>query len=465
MAACALAMVAGNAHAACREGAVETRHQARIAGKTLAYTACAGLLPIRNDAGEVRGSIFYTAYLVEGRAKRPLSFIWNGGPGADSRLLHFHALGPRTLQGGKLADNPVSLLAASDLVFVDPVGTGFSLPARPEYGADFYGTLGDIAATARFIRGFRAAYAREASPLYLIGESFGTWRATGVADLLADQRVKVAGVALISGGIPLGDWGERALMRALSVPNRTATAFALGLLPADLQADRAKTLAAAERWARDVYYPALARPDALTPETRANVIAQAARFHGLDPADIDAKTLWVTPRDFRTRSIAGKTLDVFDMRRHAASDGDGAENRAILAYYRGELGYAQGSHAGLEPAPGARNAPAARWQYDQSPMTAESVARAQAGEGPPSPSQPWTLRAMEKVPTLRTWVAAGVYDSLNSCAANFATVRLLPKAIARRVVLQCYAGGHMMYDDSAVAVPFGRDLAAFVSGR
>lgn len=220
-----LACTAQASPALCREGAVETRHRAQIGGRRVDYTACAGTLAIRNDAGEVRGSIFYTAYLIAGdkAAERPISFIWNGGPGADSRLLHFYALGPRTFRRGALADNPSSLLTASDLVFVDPVGTGFSTAAKPEYARDFYGTLGDIDATARFIGAFNAAHARTASPLYLIGESFGTWRAAGVAEKLIDQGVKVSGIALISGGIPLGEFGDRSMMRALNVPNRTAT--------------------------------------------------------------------------------------------------------------------------------------------------------------------------------------------------------------------------------------------------
>src|SRR5690606_22596047 len=91
--------------------------------------------------------------------------------------------------------------------------------------------------------------------------------------------------------------------------------------------------------------------------------------------------------------------------------------------------------------------------------------RAMAGEGPPSPSQPWTLRAMKKMPEMRTFVAAGFYDSLNSCAANEATVAALPAAVAARFALHCYPGGHMMYDEPAVAITFGRDIAAFLKGE
>ncbi|MFC0202929.1 S10 family serine carboxypeptidase-like protein [Novosphingobium soli] len=448
---------------ACRAGAVETHHHAVIGGKRIAYAACAGTLPVRNLEGEVRGRIFYTAYLVPGRKPRPLTFVWNGGPGADSRLLHFHALGPRVVAKGRLADNPVSPLATSDLVFVDPVGTGFSRADTPEHAADFYGTRADIASVAGFVGDWRAAYGRAAAPLYLAGESFGTWRAAGVAEALVDAGTPVAGVALISGGIPLGDMPDRNLMRALSLDSRIATAHALGRLAPPLQADRAKTLAQARAWAVRDYAPALAAPGALAPARRAEIVARLAAYQGLAPAVIDRETLWVSPRQFRTALLAGekKTLGIFDMRRTDGEADDAAEAALVLDYYRRTLGYREGAYAGIDaPAPDAGG----RWQYDQAPITKESLARAMAGEGPPSPSQPWSLRAMEKAPALRTWVAAGRFDSLNSCAANAATVAALPAAVAVRFVLRCYEGGHMMYEDDRETQRFGREFSAFLLG-
>ncbi|WP_232492650.1 S10 family serine carboxypeptidase-like protein [Novosphingobium kaempferiae] len=443
----------------CKADAVETRHHAVIGGRRIDYAACAGTLPVRNLKGEVRGRIFYTAYIVQGRKPRPLTFIWNGGPGADSRLLHFHALGPRVIAGGRLTDNPASPLAVSDLVFVDPVGTGFSRADTPDHSADFYGTRADIASVAGFVSDWRTTYKRTDAPLYLAGESFGTWRAAGVAEALVDAGTPVAGIALISGGIPLGDMPDRNLMRALSLDSRIATAHALGRLAPNT--DRAKMLAEARQWGTQVYAPALAAPDALSPEQRAAVIAALARYQGMDPAIVDGKTLWVSPRQFRTALLANekKVLDIFDMRRSGPEPDEAAENALALDYYRTTLGYREGSYAGIDaPAPDA----GAKWQYDQSPITKESLARAMAGEGPPSPSQPWTLRAMEKAPKLRTWVAAGRFDSLNSCAGNEATVAALPKSVAARFVLRCYEGGHMMYEDDRETLRFGREFSAFL---
>lgn len=458
-----LSAIALPAAAACAPDAVETRHRATIGGKRMAYTVCAGTLPVRNLRGETHGRIFYTAYLVPSEKPRPLSFIWNGGPGADSRLLHFHALGPRIVQRGALADNPVSPLGNSDLVFVDPIGTGFSRANSPDRAADFFGTQADIAATTGFVADFRVRYRRTHAPLYLVGESFGTWRAAGVAERLIDGGTPVAGIALISGGIPLGDVPDRHRMRALSLVNRTATAQALGRLAPALQAAGPATLTAAERWAVREYAPALSDPASLSVERRAALIATLARYQGLSASVIDPKTLWVSPRQFRTTLLAaeGKTLDIFDMRRTGPEDDAVAEGRLVLDYYRTALRYQEGRYAGIDaPASDAGG----RWQYDQAPITPESLARAMAGEGPPSPSRPWTLHAMQKAPGLRTWVAAGLYDSLNSCAANAATVAALPRPVARRVMLRCYAGGHMMYQDRRESGRFGHELSRFLRG-
>ena len=460
----ALVALAPGARAAtrCAGGAIETRHSAVISGKRVAYTACTGTLTVRDPVSQAQGRIFYTAYFAGSGKTRPLTFLWNGGPGADSRLLHFHALGPRVVSNGALADNEASPLTASDLVFVDPIGTGFSHADTPEQAKHFYGTRADIAAATRFVSQFRAVYRRVDTPLYLAGESFGTWRAAGVAEALVDAGATVAGMALISGGIPLGEVPDRTLGRALSIDSRVATAHALNRLSPRLQADREATLAEANRWALRDYLPALADPKAMSPERRTAVIAALAAFHGLDPKVIDPSTLWISPKQFRGALLEheGKVLDVFDMRRTTPDVERAEEGKLVLAYYRKTLGYHDGKYAGIEaPASNAGNA----WHYDQAPITKESLARAIAGEGPPSPSQPWTLRAMQKAPRLRTWVAAGLYDSLNSCAGNQATVAALPKAIAARFVLRCYAGGHMMYEDPAEAVRFGKEFAAFVA--
>lgn len=430
----------------------------------LTYTTCAGTQAIVDKDGTKAADLFYTAYFAKAAAgkRRPIAFVWNGGPGADSRLLQFHALGPKTLKGDALTDNASSLLQAADLVFLDPAGTGFSRATSPASAKRLYSTTGDIAATASFIRAFLQAHGRDQSPVYLVGESFGTWRAAGTAEALVDAGQPVAGIALISGGIPMGEERDRALARALTLPNRTATALALGKLNNRLAADPARALNEAETWARTVWHPALADPQGLSDRQRKDVVDGLARYMGLAPSSIDPATLWVSPREFRTKLLAkeGRTLGIFDMRQTGAGVDEKAADSAILKYYRETLGYAQGQYAGID---GPELHVGNEWQYDQSPITPESLARAVAGEGPPSPSQPWVLRALEKAPSLRVFVATGLYDSLNGCAANRQAARDFPVTIRARIKAQCYRGGHMMYEDPAEALQFARDLETFVS--
>lgn len=448
--------------ATCPTGSVVTKHKAQIEGGAVSYIACVGSLRVAAGPNGPEGSIYYTAYLKPGAKNRPIAFIWNGGPGGDSRLLHFHALGPKVWRGGKMIDNPVSPLGSADLIFIDPVGTGFSHSDSEEHAKAFYGTMADIHATTNFIDQFRKG--RETSPLYLVGESFGTWRAAGAAEALLDKGVAVSGTVLISGGMAVADKGDRAFMRALSLLNRTATALNLGKLAPDLQANPEKTLADARKWAENIYAPALREPAKLDDPQRQSVIASLAAFEGLDPAVIDAKTLWVSPRQFRTSLMAkeGKTLGIFDMRQPSIESDEKAEASAEISYYRNDLKFTEGQYAGIDiPA----NKVGEAWRYDQSPVTPDSMARAMAGEGPPSGPQPWTTRALEKSPSFRVWVAAGLYDSLNSCTGNEYTVSALPAASAARISLHCYAGGHMMYEDAKETSRFGRDVSSFFKGK
>jgi carboxypeptidase C (cathepsin A) len=171
----------------------------KISGRTLRYTATAGFLPIRvNETGEPHGQVFYVAYTAPAPqgAPRPLTFLWNGGPGANATLLHLVGFGPKRLADSRgpapcvdcaIEDNDTTWLEQSDLVFVDPVGTGFSRPTRAEYGAEFYNTLGDIASIAEFVRVYLTRFDAWDAPLFIAGESYGAWRASGVAEALAHR--------------------------------------------------------------------------------------------------------------------------------------------------------------------------------------------------------------------------------------------------------------------------------------
>ncbi len=230
-------------------------------------------------------------------ATRPLTFIWNGGPTANSLLVHTEMFGPRRFERGGFVDNAETLLRTSDLVFMDPVGTGFSRPARPEYDREFLSTLGDFAATAEFIRAYRARFQAGHQPLFLAGESYGTWRVNGAAEILEGRGEKVRGAILISGGVP-GSQMPAEFTDAMSVPARTAAAFFLHKLPPELLKDRAETLTEVNDWITTTYLPALSHRDGLSDAQKTQLAAELARFTGVRPEQIDHNTLVMSNRDY-----------------------------------------------------------------------------------------------------------------------------------------------------------------------
>lgn len=455
------------------EAIVVTHHVLQLASGRLAYDAYAGRLPIRHDeTGQVAAHVFFVAYRVPtapGAPPRPLTVIWNGGPSTNSLLLHTEMFGPRRLDGNRFVDNAETLLATSDLVFYDPVGSGFSRPERAEDAQQFYGVLGDFAATAEFIRAFSARFGTAAQPLYIAGESYGTWRASGVAPLLARMGLPLRGVVLISGGIP-GSQMPDAFNDAMTVPARTATAFAQKRLDADLMRDRDRTLAEATAWSQDVYQPALQTLASQSPAQRERIATALARYTGIDAALVDRATLTMSNRRYRqAAATAARPLNTFDMRLLGDEPEVPGRGAAIATYLRRDLAYPTdlaytGIETGYMPDPGpARSSNGDRWDYNHVTVTPAMLKRAQEGGGPPG-SLPWLQTAMRENGQLRVFVAAGRFDSLNACAGNAAIVAGMEPALGQRIRTACYDGGHMMYRDAAARLQLARDVRRFVAG-
>lgn len=459
-----------------RDDVAKSNHAITIAGKSVSYVAEAGRIAIRDvETGEPHGYIFYTAYRVPSQGKpRPVTFVWNGGPGADSSTLHFNVAGPLRAVDGRLVDNPDTWLAATDLIFVDPVGTGFSRPAKAEYADEFYGTVGDVASVTEFVRDWLLQHDAEGSPLYLVGESWGAGRAGSVGYMLEHRGIKVSGTILISGGSGLHEpFIPRELAEALHVADLTATARFWRKASGDPQALHAK----AEAWARDVYAPALAHRDQLSDADRAKVVAQLSAFTGLPADQIDAKTLAITPRAYRSGLIKaeGKTLNTFDMRITSEPREDAGP--AIVRYLRHDLGYRTDlPYIGIERledgfAPGGvyPKPVGSRWNYATVKATPEVMQAAIAeamkrGGGPPmvGPPLPSTAEELALDPSTRVLVAAGRFDSLNSCTANEETAKHLPPALAHSITFKCYVGGHMMYRDEDTRRVLSDDIKAMI---
>jgi carboxypeptidase C (cathepsin A) len=231
-----------------------TKHKITIGGKTLSYTATTGFLPMKDDKGDHKADIFYIAYTLdtpseEEARKRPVTFTFNGGPGSSSVWLHIGALGPKRLkleeEGAtvvppyELLDNEYTWLQFTDLVFIDPVGTGFSRPAGDEKREQFHGLKEDVRSVGDFIRLYTTRNDRWLSPKFLAGESYGTTRAAGLSSYLQQKHgMFLNGLYLISSALQfqtLRFTDGNDLPHALYIPAYAATAWYHKKLNSSLQ--------------------------------------------------------------------------------------------------------------------------------------------------------------------------------------------------------------------------------------
>ena len=315
----AIALITEKARSATGEGIAEkkteeeppvvTRHEMTIDDQLLRYTVTTGLMPLKNEKGETEARLFFMAYTrdeASGASKRPLMFSFNGGPGSSSVWLHLGALGPKRVQMGKdgslppppyrMVDNPLMWLTETDLVFIDPVGTGFSRAEKPELGKKFWSVEGDIESIGEFIRLYLTRYERWASPLFLVGESYGTTRAAGLAGHLIDKGIAFNGIVLVSSVLNFQtlDYGAgNDLPYILFLPTFAATAFYHHKLDDALQQNLAQTLAEVEAWAANEYTLALAKGAALTTGERQATAQRLARYTGLSQRYVDDSDLRV----------------------------------------------------------------------------------------------------------------------------------------------------------------------------
>jgi carboxypeptidase C (cathepsin A) len=465
------------------EGIVTTQHRVVIGGTTLHYTAKAGLIPIRdNDTGDPHAYMFFIAYTLDrpaGSPVRPLAFLWNGGPGSNSGLVHLLGFGPRRIalasgsmprlspSGTTLVDNQDSWLAFTDLVFIDPIGTGYSRPVKPEYASEFYQGRGDAESVAEFIRVYRLRNDTYEAPLYLVGESYGVTRCALVAEVLERRHTALTGVIMLSGGFPLADIGA-GQATALALPTFTAAAHYNKKLPADLQSQDINTvLRAAEAYAKGDYAAALAKIDNLTVQQREAVVDQLARFTGVPAGKIDRDKLRITMEQFSLALLEDKNLMVghYDSRIIGPRDPspqydpttdpslkDILDGISLIRYLRNEIGYRsdlnyQGPFGGGYPPP-------TSFRGDWMSVRWNRI-------GPqPSPGDSFRA-AMAANPRLRVMVVSGIYDLVSNYFAIEQAAAKLPADLARRVTIRTYAGGHAIYTDDDVRHQLRTDAATF----
>ena len=458
-----------------------TNHAVTVGGKPLPYTAVAGTLLLKADDGRPRANVYFTAYFrddVKDKAGRPIAFVYNGGPGSASVWLHMGAFGPRkvvlaedgnALPGppGRLVDNEYTLLDATDLCFIDPVGTGYSRAVPGENPAQFYGYTEDVAAVGDFIRLFVTRYERWASPKFLIGESYGTPRSAGLAGYLQGRAASLYlnGIVLISAILNFqtarfAPMNDAAYM--LFLPTYTADAWYHGKLPADLQAKPlAAVLAESRAFALEEYALALLKGNTLEPGAREAMVNKIARFTGLSPAYVANSNLRIPLNRFVKELLRGERRTIgrldgrfkgFDL--DAAGETyefdpanaviSGPFPAALNAYVRGELKYKNDT-------PYAVSGDVRPWSYgnveNQYLNTAE------------------TLRgAMAANQFLKVFVANGYYDGATPFFATEYTFFQTDLAgdLASRVKMGYYEAGHMMYIHRPSHAKLKADLAEFI---
>ncbi len=316
-----------------KEGLSVTHHSVEINDRILDYTATVGYMQIQNKSGEYEADMFFIAYVkdqVQEQSQRPITFLFNGGPGASSVWLHLGAVGPKRLfisdedrplrPPYKLVDNEYGWLDLTDLVFIDPVGTGYSRSAPGKDPKQFYGVKGDIESIGEFIRLYTTKYERWRSPKFIVGESYGTVRAVLLAEYLHDTYgMDVNGLLLISSVLNFQtftfDPGND-LPYVMFLPTYAATASYHKKVSPDLQADLQRTLEEVEAWALGKYMFALAKGDTLSDNERNRVIEKLARYTGLHEDYIRNNNLRITNRDFSRELLQteNRTIGLLDSR-------------------------------------------------------------------------------------------------------------------------------------------------------
>lgn len=438
---------------------VVTRHSARIGERTVRYKAIVTELPLPGaDGAPVAVGVSY-AYVAEGAghpAARPVVFVFNGGPGASSSPLHLQAFGPRRFVDAHIADNPHSLLDVADLVFIDPVGTGASMPVKDRDASSYWGVGGDARGVSAMIEAWCRANGRTASPRILMGESYGTTRAIAIVNEDAKAK-KPLPDGLILLALAIGDAEGPVLNEVMHLPTFAATAWYHGAVERGgrtLAQHYEQTLA----FAQTDYASALMRGSALPSAERTRVAERMAELIGIPAATIESKNLRLGNYDFmlellaskglrtgqldgrKTRSIAASKLrPPFDDPSMSLGSGSGAQ---IEGYLKGELGYTPPSayrslNLGIN----------FRWNWD----------RDYGGSYRALSLAPLLKTAMDAKPSLRVFAAGGYYDiTTPAYAGQFALDQAgIP---ASRITYARYAAGHSIFEDEPELAKLSADL-------
>jgi carboxypeptidase C (cathepsin A) len=471
-----------------KERSATTHGRVVIEGTTVDYTATVGDIVLRDEEGKPRAKMTYVSYVRDGvadRIGRPVTFAFNGGPGSASVWVHLGAFGPKKAvldpEGmplgpppGKLVDNPYSLLDATDLVFIDPVETGWSRPAPGVESAEFTGFTNDVESLGDFIRLWVSRNGRWASPKFIAGESYGTTRAAGLALYLQDRHgMYLNGLCLISSVI---NWQTKVfnvgndLPHMLILPTFTASAWYHGKLPDRYDGDLPRALEEAQSFALGPYASALLQGDRLAGEERAGIRARLAELTGLSEQYLEQTDL--RPEIFRFAKELlrdrGLTIGRLDSRYTGMDRDDAGEtfefdpaNAVVSAYYvslikdylRRELGY--DSDVMFRQSAGAKVRP---WDYHEARPGLSYGTNGYANYAE------HLRQAMHGNPYLKVLVMSGYYDLATPYFASDFTLdhmQLAPE-LRDNIWAAYYHAGHMMYVREADHQKFRADYLRLI---
>ncbi|MFC1529611.1 S10 family peptidase [Gemmatimonadota bacterium] len=455
------------------ERSVVTNHSVRIGGRNVDYTATAGTYVLREDDGTPQATIFYMAYMkdgVEDYTERPLLFSFNGGPGTASVWLHMGVLGPRRVVADpdgfmlqppyEIVDNEYSILDVADVVFIDPVATGYSRMAPGQDEHMFHGTMEDIESVGEFIRLWTTRNERWESPKFLIGESYGTVRASGLAGHLQGEHLMfLNGVILVSMTELHYDIGSD-LNFALILPHFAATAWYHGQLADELQnTPVAEFLDEVEEFALGDYLSALTKGGYVPDSERASIVRRLHHYTSLSPEFINNVNLRIDRERFRKELLRheGMTVGRLDSRykgRDRDSGGESIEYDPALVdwegtysgvfnqYIRAELGW----ETDIKYAIWGNVRP---WNSDDSVNVGEML-----------------RSAMTQNEYLKVMITEGYYDAAcDYFTAEYVFSHLdLTGHLKDRIHFDYYESGHMMYAHIPSLAKMKTDLENFIRG-
>ncbi len=463
---------------------VQTHHSAKIGVASVNYTATVGTLILQDEEGKPITSFGYTAYTKEGEAdlsKRPVTFSFNGGPGSSSMWLHMGALGPRRVALDdpnskpsppyQLVDNPYSIIDVTDLVMIDPVGTGVSKAVGKSKNSDFWGVNQDIKSVSQFIKAYIKKNDRWNSPKFLLGESYGTTRSAGIVDYLQERTgIAMNGVILVSTVLTFNTLlfaADNDLPYIAFLPTYAAVAYYHNQLPKK-PADLKQFIKEARSFAGGAYKDALFTAGALPAEARKEILSRLHQFTGLSELYWDRANLRVSEPQFTQELMRqeGKTTGRLDARYSGitqnllseSADFD-PQSAAIsppytalfMHYYHTELKAPEE----LDYHVSAYGATGFKWDWK----------RSDEWGGMGSVNTAVDLQdAMTKNPQLKVLVMNGYYDLATPFFGTEYTFdhMNMPDNIRKNVEMKYYEAGHMMYIEKESLPQFKADISRFI---